>query len=111
MVFFSLKKSISLSIFTVNLNYYTTQSGGSRDSNLGREPLFADPCIRLRKRLYWLITVNETIMRILKLKAVVGRPGKRCATLGLRAKGGPGVEYVVHGKVQISKGYRQSCGW
>ena len=27
-----------------SLNYFATQSGRFRDPNLGRDPLFADPC-------------------------------------------------------------------
>jgi len=31
----------------LNLNYYSTQGGRSRDPNLDRDPLFADPWLRL----------------------------------------------------------------
>jgi len=32
--------------FNVNWNYFSTQSGRSRDPSLGRDPLFADPWSR-----------------------------------------------------------------
>jgi len=40
------QNGVGLPIFMLNLNYHPTQSGRPRDPNLGRDPLFADPCIR-----------------------------------------------------------------
>jgi len=35
----------------VNLNYFATQNGRSRDPNLGHDPLFADPALTFGFRL------------------------------------------------------------